>query len=994
MINKYQFLNNTNKIRTIASVFVSGDIGSTFTDTNNLIDIYLSYAKLDASGNILNFYPYDGSAFEERKYNNNFTFLNQGFLITGYTIVQDLLVPYSDAEKNSYIQNATDNIVGTSPNIKLGATFEDVEENDTFLNISLERNVNLLETLTIKNNVLGEWNQIDSPTGVVFGTLLATQKLKDDNGNFIKIPLRNVPIMIFNQTLDNPTTTQPSNDNSRIAVNMIENSNRDLYPNDFAYNFDSTILPSVSTKNVTDMYKYSTITNDKGEFILKDVPTGVRTLILEIDLLKQGLTQEEVELNVAPYPKSNDLTPEQVPHLIYREVPIQVLPSWGTINTGYTRVDISMNIDLRKWSTYFVPPVTTYGKTYDEILQAGFQPQLNIRVRNMAGKGTSGQIFPTTDIECVVIPDITKRDTTRLLGWLNETRQLRDLVTFNNLSFNAFKLPANIYDPDAYKTDGSGNTTSDKGVWLSSYEFKVFFNNEASLFRATGFYLGNPIAESRSGATTLTNVVAAKSNFDLNNNNTSSTGVTLGVFPYEKPWTVNYPTRYSIPKIPNKLNTGKQYADDGTPLNVVAPKYLDGDRVGAQTVFNNITFGGWGAQSNDSNDVYPNYFAQQVATTDLYRYEAAISPLDEFSNGYTPNYTFGNVPSNQNASVINGELYQRTECGHAYFIWLQGYPRVMNLSTYDELYPVDFLKNYQSSVAHPYYDSYLKDNNLFNDDTLLATDFVQIKDYQKGYAYLYKITNPDPNTLAPPQPPILRRAVKLNFQNTYIQRGGTDEKARAVLGTSDKNHRFKFRYFSEAEDDTKNSAIFRIKNTGIVSASINVGTDIVKISDGDSYDFVLNDIVNMGSIELPTNDSFDFSLNTYYTTNYEMSIHNMKYYTPNGHLNKTVKDLKPSFGVNDGTNSFNSIKLSGNTKIDGITEYFLVSKVKDIRVRGPIGKSKPDGLVIDCNSESDIQGLMLISSDSTYVETFEFRLNNITPDGGNGENLPYHVLNT
>ena len=58
------------------------------------------------------------------------------------------------------------------------------------------------------------------------------------------------------------------------------------------------------------------------------------------------------------------------------------------------------------------------------------------------------------------------------------------------MQYNAFKVPANIYDPNAYKTDGSGNTISDKGVWLASYEFKMFFTNEGSFFRATGFNLG------------------------------------------------------------------------------------------------------------------------------------------------------------------------------------------------------------------------------------------------------------------------------------------------------------------------------------------------------------------------------------------------------------------------------------------------------------------------------------------------------------------------
>ena len=632
------------------------------------------------------------------------------------------------------------------------------------------------------------------------------------------------------------------------------------------------------------------------------------------------------------------------------------------------------------------------------------------------------EIYPNKNIECVVIPDVTKRDYSRLLGWTNETRQLSDLVVFNQLQFNAFKLPANIYDPEAYKTDGSGNTINSKGVWLSSYEFKMFLTNESAFFRATGFNLGT-ISSSQNALTnnfSINNITQTNSsitelyqnNFDLTNNNTPSTGVTVGVFPYEKPWTTDYPIRYSIPKLPVNINNQKRYIN-GNPENLLVPKYMDGDRVGAQTILNSINFGGWGAQSNYGGDVYPNYFAQQVTTSDLYKYEAAISTLDEFSNGYTPNYSYGNVPTGQTSNVLNGEVYQRVECGHAYFMWTQGYPRIINLNEYDTMYTSDFLSGdthtgtttgaSQYNGVKPFYNNYTPNNNLFNNDTLLATDFIQVQNIQKGYIYLYKIVNPDPNLLAPPAPPLQKRGVNLNFHNVYMQRGGTDERARAVLGTTDKNHRFKFRYFNEESDDTKAKAVLRIKNLGVVSVNINVGSNSPKIEPTQYYDFPLIDVANSQTIKLPTNDVFDFSINTYYMTNYELSVHNVQFYFPNGNSSKLIKDLSPNFGIKKittnsagatGYTSVNSINISGKTELEGLDTYHLTSKITEIRVRGPIGTSKPSGVVIDCDAETDIQGLVLISSNISRPETYEFRPSVIHTDGGNGENLPYHVLKT
>ena len=990
MINKYKFLlsgSNENQT-TITSIFVSGDFLLPFSAStdNGVVDFYMSWANYDSSnGKITSFYPYNGSGYYSRRFpDNNYGFVYGGApIVTGYTIVQNLFNLYSTNQKLNFANETTNYVHSASgSSIKVGVEFEDVFEGDTFVNVNLKRSFGSLETLTIKNNALGSWKTLNSPTGIVFGTLTARQNINDINGNPLEIPLRNVPIMIFNKTSTNVTTTNPAQ-GGRTPVNMIQNSERNYYTNDFAYNFDQQILPDVTTKNVTDTYQYSTITNENGEYILRDVPTGVQTLIFEIDLLKQGLTQEEVELNVSPYPKTNNLTPEQVPHLIYREIPINVLSSWGYQNTGYTNCDINVTVDLRKWATFFVPPITAYGKTYDEILQAGFQPNMCVRVRDMAQRGTNGELFPTTSIECVDIPDITKRDTTRLLGWTNETRQLRDLIVFNQLQYSAFKVPANIYDPNAYKTDGSGNTISDKGVWLASYEFKMFFTKENSFFRATGFNLG-----------TFTNNTLTENfqnNFDLTNNNSTSTGITIGVFPYEKPWTATYPAPYSIPKIPNKLNTNILYNSDGAPVNMVIPKYFDGDRVGAKTILNGINFGGWGAQINYGNEVYPNYFAQQVTTSDLYKYEAAISQLDEFSNGYTPNYSYGNVPTNQSSSVLNGELYQRVECGHGYFMWAQGFPRVINLSGYDELYSVDYLSggtdvpNFTGESGVLYYSSYLNNNFLFNNDTLLATDFIQLQQYQKGYVYLYKITDPDPKLLAPPTPPLQKRSVNLNFQNIYIQRGGTSEDARAVLGTTDKNHRYKFYNYIEEFQKSDPGAVLTITNNGIVSVDISVGMTTQRITPGQSFGFPMIDVANQKIINLPTNDTFDFGLNTYYNTNYTMTIDNLQFYFPNGNKSIFVPHInQPITGIN----------LTGETSLTGVKTYYLISNALAIRVRGTIGKPKPNGLIIDCQCQADVQGMLLVSSFNTFVDSYEFRETNTTPDGGNGENLPYTYLNS
>ena len=228
MINKYQFLSSAGTQTTLASIFISGDFAANVSgdSTNNIIDVQLSYGNFSITSNqVPDFYPYNGNFFSRRLPDNNFgVFSNNYSTVTGYTITQDLLRVYSQAEKTSFVNNTISYLQKINANqLKIGINFEDVYNNDTFVNINLRRSFSSLETLTIKNNALGSWNTISSLTGIVFGTLTATQKINDNNGNPIQIPLRNVPIMVFNQTNEVVTTFQTSQD-GRTPLNMVQNS--------------------------------------------------------------------------------------------------------------------------------------------------------------------------------------------------------------------------------------------------------------------------------------------------------------------------------------------------------------------------------------------------------------------------------------------------------------------------------------------------------------------------------------------------------------------------------------------------------------------------------------------------------------------------------------------------------------------------------------------------------------------------------------------------
>lgn len=1024
MVNKHSFLQTASKIVTKVNLFLGFDAVPYINSFDNVDDFYLSYATVGGNGIINDFQPYYGS-FLERQDNNNFAVTFKNGYITGYTIVQKLDRQLTNDEKNlfptKFIEKSNLNYSGGT--IKFGVSFEDIPKDDMYINVSIEREIDFLDTLSIKNNLQGEWSKISSNTGVVFGKLMAIQKLKDENGDFIKIPLTNVPIIVLNKTENVSSISLTDDNNARIPLNMKQNSPRELYFDDFSYNFDTQILPSVNTKNTGEKYKYSTLTNENGEFLLTDIPAGVQTVIFEVDLLKQGLSTEEVELNVSPFPKTNEISVTEAPHLIYREIPVNVLNSWGDVlNVGYTRLNIDINVDLRKWTTYFLPPITLFKKEYNELLQQGYQPNLRVKVRDMANRSKdTNALFPDTKIECVVIDDIKKRDFNRLLGWTNEFRQLRDSIIFFNLEYNAFKLPANIYDPNGYKRNGDGEEKANylgipnqKGVWLSSYEMRVFTTQENSVYRDTGFVSKFTYKKGLKFGIAQNNI--NKSFYYLNTNIQNPTGETqqgVGVYPFEKPWTDTYPAPYSIPKIPKITNMDKAY-QNGIPDNIIVPRYLDGDLVGLfdenTTNKEGYKYGGWGAQINFADSIFANKFAQQVTTSKIYRYEINGSYAEEYSNGYTPNNNFGNIPSSQKSIVLNGEQYQRLEAGHAYFIWTQGFPRIWNKSTHDEMLPSDFLSSYVENDAPknvsvsnqiPYFTSYKKINSLFLNDTLVASNLDSSSSIQgttetTGYAYFYRIVDPDPTKLVPAGPPFIPKFVKINFDSqVYVQRGGRDLVVKLLRSSANSEEKYQFYEFFNAKQSTKDSLNLSIYNTGIVTASINKldGTS-VSIEPSKSASFNLFDIYNSG-LELPTNDEYDSEKNAYNMVNYEFSFDNIKFYWPNGNNTYNIGSITKNGGGKSQEYFKPLTGISGDTKASGnVPQYYMVTNVSNVFARGLAGKFKPKGLIVNCKVTADVNGAVFICSRNSFVNNYEFKIAKVSTDAQKGDDLSYHVLDT
>jgi hypothetical protein len=644
--------------------------------------------------------------------------------ISGRTFTQIYDLPPSSLQTNS-IRNRFLSSMETQ--FTAGTTsyvfFEETLLDDLYANIKLERTFDVLDTLNIYNKVSGEYSTRESTTGVVFGKLEAIQKISDTNGNKIRIPLRNVPVGIFVSSTDFQTVNDLDNEGNRIRLNFRPlKSTEDTYTTEYSsyyfnsesVSFDNQFLKRAPLDgiNLHPTFVNVVYTNENGEFILHNIETGPQMLFFEVDLLKQGLTKDEVALNFFPYPPNfENISIDTIPHYFYRAIPIDVVPSWGdSFQTGYTEVNISINLDLRKWITYIFPPITYKGNpidssAYQEISRA----PLTVQVRDMSRYDIKKlenaetisdkmEVYPSKRIQMVEIQNILDKNSEQQWEWANEFSQIKDKASFYTYGFHGIKLPANIYDDEGYKTNKFGepqNSPYLRGVWLGGYQLKIFLTKETELYRTTGMALVS--ANNERGwydrdhfhCSLYEEIYSLSINESSDNSNSAwGKGVNLNKFPYEKAWSKNYPEPYSIPK-PPKIENFTNYYGIERP-NLESPRFADGDLIPGHSWLDG-GYNGWGISWMGGIEQYTDFATDVIGgaiNTDMYRYEPIGAGqfgqnqyFGCYANGYFNGIDNFNGGVGATSTVLSAEKYQRLEAGYGYYLFPSSMPRLAPVPT-------------------------------------------------------------------------------------------------------------------------------------------------------------------------------------------------------------------------------------------------------------------------------------------------------------------------
>jgi hypothetical protein len=910
----------------------------------------------------------DGSYFRRKPLSTEYEFLTEEEsknVIKGkkYSInYEDSVLDENQINAKSFFKREGDAVSGSSS--YTGVFFKKEKKQDYNVDISLIRSVDTLDTLSVKNNPLSEFPNQESSTGVVMGTLYARQKLIDENGERIKIPLGNVPVVIFNPSDKFPTTSSTDDDGNRISLNILENSNRWDYSDEHSWVTDvgskaakkyqgnlnsegienvNPILKGVNSLNVPEQYLYSTITDQNGEFIIENVPTGDRILMFEVDLLKQGMTKDEVRLNFFPYPTSTSPNVDSVPHFYFRQIPVGVGPSWGSFQTGYTQVDIVANVDMRKWSTYYISPISRNQENLSELLAGGDFQSLNVLVKDMTKEG-----YPLTN-ELVEVLDIYSRDETERVGWSTEVKTSKYKAQYRGDGFQAFKLPANLYDPNGRASLNSErkSLSNKKGVWLSCYEMKMLYGGdvETPLYRATGFI--------RRAITARADFQQKSSHFDINrgpgNSIADATGEPPGsssnVFPYERPWTINYPNKYKIPRTP-KVSTKNR--DQNIKLQ---PRYVDGDMPGLFVYpdeDDNVGHGYSSMKGFESGESIFNRFGTVITRYRIYKYEQGSRWDDEWSNGFRPKYHQDSFT--ENYTIKDGERYQRVESGFSYWLKPEGWGRIDSRSWGDIMLESDINSKYtppaDSGELRFIPKTYL-DSGMFRkgEQIWLSLDSTLPIWLRAGSLDIYRVIDDTVDDLIVPRPPEVFKYFKLNVGDVLA---GVDKENK------DKT---KLRIRTDKNNSTQFATAMKvyIRNDGSIQRAVKVNGTSKDVEVGKSVEFP---IATGGIIEFQTNSLFDELENTYNDCKYQI-------YFETGEMKKV--GLKKS--------NYYSFVLGGFPKAE-VPTYYIRSSIANSQSSVNIytsGKKKNQFQKCDNDHNNTsthyINGVLVVQSNS--APTFE-----------------------
>lgn len=250
-----------------------------------------------------------------------------------------------------------------------------INQKDKYINVKLEQNYDFLETLSLKLDLVDAYKNFSSDYGCVVGRVSTSS---------VGIP--NVKVSIFleknNNNSDLINTIYPFESISDkggdgIKYNLLPNEQQSSCHTPVGtFSSKRKILDNTNTslKVFDEYFKYSTVTNAAGDFMIFGVPVGTYNLVINLDtsdigylsqlpydLINQGYSKTLFE-SPTKYKNSNNL--DSLSQIITQSNSVTVVPFWTNSEddkkeVGITRSDFDVNSFRIEPTAFFIGSVFT-----------------------------------------------------------------------------------------------------------------------------------------------------------------------------------------------------------------------------------------------------------------------------------------------------------------------------------------------------------------------------------------------------------------------------------------------------------------------------------------------------------------------------------------------------------------------------------------------------------------------------------------------------------
>lgn len=245
---------------------------------------------------------------------------------------------------------------------------------DKVIQVPLERDADFIEILSLKINQEDTYRLHASNYGVVVGRVLANNGFGIQNAKVsVFIELSDEDAMNSDISTLYPYRSINTFDKEGRRYNMLPDSSTDecyrvvgTFPN------KRLVLDDDSVLEVFDKYwKYTTVTNKSGDYMIFGVPTGTQQVHVDIDLSDIGILSQKPRdmiykgYNMTQFDNSNQFKEstnlDSLAQLITQTEAVHVYPFWGDVNVdeiAITRCDLNIEYLFEPTCVFFGSVIT------------------------------------------------------------------------------------------------------------------------------------------------------------------------------------------------------------------------------------------------------------------------------------------------------------------------------------------------------------------------------------------------------------------------------------------------------------------------------------------------------------------------------------------------------------------------------------------------------------------------------------------------------------